>query len=105
MIYLNTTIQIDTDIHEVCLLWIQEKYIPKVMELGKFSHAKLMRVEIPNDVEGYAYAVQFTAESKEQLEFYYAKSHLADQWLLQKFQKKALSFSTELELIERYNNE
>jgi len=103
MIIYNVTINVDDSIHKQWLDWIKI-HIPKVLATGKFKEAKLTRVLVEESHGGATYSIQFRALSKAALKDYYA-DHA--QGLRQESKKlfgdKALSFRTELEIIDEYS--
>ena len=67
----NVTINIEESIHDTWLKWMQEKHIPEMLDLGKFSKALMSRVMIEEEMGGITYSVQYTTDSKTTLEKYY----------------------------------
>lgn len=103
MIIYNVTINLDESIHNEWLLWIKE-HIPQVLATGKFKEAKLTRVLIEEELGGVTYSVQYRAISRESLDTYYKEDaeRLRNEGF-KKFGDKALSFRTELEIIDEYS--
>ena len=98
----NVTLSIDKSIHTEWLDWIQ-KHIPEVLATGKFISAKLTQVLIEEDMGGVTYSVQYTANSKEDLDGYYKEN--ADRFRaegVQKFGDKMLTFRTELKVVNEF---
>uniref|UniRef100_UPI003513FEA4 DUF4286 family protein n=1 Tax=Xanthomarina gelatinilytica TaxID=1137281 RepID=UPI003513FEA4 len=58
MIIYNVTINIEENIHDEWLNWIKE-HIPQVLATGKFTDAKLTRVLVEQDIEGFTYSIQY----------------------------------------------
>jgi hypothetical protein len=80
-----------------------ETQIPKVLNTGKFTSAKLTEVLVEEDMGGRTYSVQYTANTKEDLEDYY--KHDADKLRsesLKSFGDKMLAFRTELKLVKEF---
>ncbi|HAI19198.1 MAG: hypothetical protein CMP05_07930 [Xanthomarina sp.] len=103
MIIYNVTLNIEENIHDEWLNWIKE-HIPQVLATGKFTDAKLTRVLVEQDIEGFTYSIQYRAKSREDLEAYY--QHHADRLRqdgLKRFADKMLAFRTELEIIDEYS--
>lgn len=97
----NVTINIEDSIHKEWIIWM-ETHIVDVLNTGKFSSAKLTEVLVEAE-EGRTYSVQYTVNSKEDLERYYQED--ADQLRLdgiKKFGDKMLAFRTELKLIKEF---
>jgi hypothetical protein len=61
MILYNVTIIIDDAIEREWVSYIQNTYIPRIMETGSFVSNRLLKVlDSPN--EGYTYCIQFIAD-------------------------------------------
>ncbi len=98
----NVTINIDESVHLEWLTWI-ETHIPEVLNTGKFTAAKLTEVLVDEDMGGRTYSVQYSANTKEDIENYY--KYDAERLRakgLKKFNDKMLSFRTELKLIKDF---
>ncbi|MDG1039122.1 MAG: DUF4286 family protein [Polaribacter sp.] len=98
----NVTINIDESVHLEWLTWI-ETHIPEVLNTGKFTAAKLTEVLVDEDMGGRTYSVQYSANTKEDIENYY--KYDAERLRakgLKKFSDKMLSFRTELKLIKEF---
>ncbi len=98
----NVTINIDESVHLEWLTWM-ETHIPEVLNTGKFTAAKLTEVLVNEDMGGRTYSVQYSANTKEDIENYYkndAEGLRAKG--LKKFSDKMLSFRTELKLIKEF---
>jgi len=98
----NVTLSIDKSIHEEWLAWIHQ-HIPEVLATGKFISAKLTQVLIEEEMDGVTYSIQYTANSREDLDSYYKED--ADRLRtdgLQKFADKVLAFRTELKIVNEF---
>jgi hypothetical protein len=98
----NVTINIDETVHLEWLTWM-ETHIPEVLNTGQFTAAKLTEVLVDEDMGGRTYSVQYSANTKEDIENYYkydAERLRAEG--LKKFSDKMLSFRTELKLIKEF---
>ena len=98
----NVTINIDESVHLEWLTWM-ETHIPEVLNTGKFTAAKLTEVLVDEDMGGRTYSVQYSANTKEDIENYY--KYDAERLRakgLKKFNDKMLSFRTELKLIKEF---
>ena len=98
----NVTINIDDSVHDEWLIWM-ETHIPDVLNTGKFISAKFTEVLVDEEMGGKTYSVQYTANSKEDIEAYYTEN--ADELrveALKKFGDKMLAFRTELKLIKEF---
>ena len=99
----NVTINVNESTHEEWLIWIKE-HIPQVLATGKFTEAKLTKVLVEEEMGGTTYSVQYRAKSREALDAYYKEDaeKLRQDGLI-KFADKALTFRTELEIIDEYS--
>jgi hypothetical protein len=70
MIIYNVTINIDESIHHDWLKWMQNKHINEVLATGLFTHAKMVKVLVEEEMGGTTYAVQYFTDSKTKLESY-----------------------------------
>lgn len=98
----NVTINIDDDVKDEWLTWM-ETHILDVLNTGKFVAAKLTQVLVEEEMGGTTYSVQYTAKTKEDLQNYYkedAKRLRGDG--LRKFGDKMVAFRTELRLIKEF---
>ncbi len=98
----NVTLSIDKSIHEEWLEWIH-LHIPEVLATGKFISAKLTQVLIEEEMDGVTYSIQYTANSREDLDNYYKED--ADKLRIdgmQKFGDKMLAFRTELKIVNEF---
>lgn len=98
----NVTINIDDAVHDEWLTWM-ESHILKVLDTNKFISAKLTQVLVEEEMQGKTYSVQFTVNSREDLEAYYKEDadHLRME-SMRKFGDKMLTFRTELKLIKEF---
>ena len=98
----NVTINIDGSIHEEWLSWIQD-HIQEVLATGSFVAAKLTQVLVEEEMGGVTYSVQYTANSREDLNEYYTiyAPKLRNE-SIQKFADKMISFRTELKVIKEF---
>lgn len=98
----NVTINVDEIIHAEWLIWM-ETHILDVLNTGKFISAKFTEVLVEEDMGGKTYSVQYTANSKEDINLYQkedASSLQAEG--LKRFGDKMLAFRTELRLIKEF---
>ncbi len=96
----NVTINIEEDVHDKWLNWMQKKHIPDMLKTGKFSNAKMSRVVIEEEMGGITYSIQYTTENKETLEKYYKENaaQLQSEGIAL-FGGKFVAFRTELDVI------
>jgi|TARA_B110000503_G_scaffold121827_1_gene185800 hypothetical protein len=98
----NVTINIDGSVHEEWLSWIQD-HIQEVLATGSFVAAKLTQVLVEEEMGGVTYSVQYSANSREDLDGYYTlyAPKLRNE-SMQKFADKMISFRTELKVIKEF---
>lgn len=103
MILYNVTINIHESIHDQWMNWMQTKHIKDVLNTGKFSSARMVRVLVEEEMGGITYAIQYTTDSKETLQKYYEEDapRLREEGVFL-FGDKMLAFRTELELISEH---
>lgn len=98
----NVTINIDDAVHEKWLTWI-ESHILEVLNTGKFTSAKFTQVLIEEEMGGKTYSIQYTTETKEDLDRYYQENAEGLRLKsIKKFGDKMLTFRTELKLIREF---
>ena len=98
----NVTINISDDVHNEWLTWM-ETHILDVLNTGKFISAKFTQVLVEEEMGGKTYSIQYTANTKEDLEDYYKED--AENLRMEsakKFGDKMLTFRTELKLIKEF---
>lgn len=105
MIIYNVTINIDESVHEQWFEWMMEKHIPAMMETGKFTKAKIVKVLVTEEMGGETYSIQYFTESKEMLDRYYKEDapNMREEGV-NLFGDKMLAFRTELELIKEFKS-
>ena len=102
MLIYNVTINIDESAHDEWLTWMKDKHVPDMLATGKFSHAKMAKVLVEEDMGGITYSVQYTTKDRTTLESYYkedAERLRGD--ALKLFADKSVAFRTELEIISQ----
>ncbi len=98
----NITIAVSEDIREEWLEWMSEVQIPKVLETGLFTSARLMRVHA-FERDALTYSVQYLAETRanfEQFQKEYAPD--IDAKHTKRFGDGATTFATALEVINNF---
>tara|TARA_R110000787_G_scaffold17133_7_gene54084 strand:- start:5906 stop:6235 length:330 start_codon:yes stop_codon:yes gene_type:complete len=98
----NVTINIDGSVHNEWLSWIQI-HIQDVLATGKFVSAKLTQVLVEEEMGGVTYSVQYTTNSREDLDEYYEvhAPELRNDGI-NKFADKMISFRTELKVVKEF---
>ncbi|MDW7695411.1 DUF4286 family protein [Flammeovirgaceae bacterium SG7u.111] len=99
MIVYNFTVNIEKPSKEEWLGWMQQYFIPKVMQTGVFVDYKLMRLinEEENNT-GTTFALQLRCENLTRLNvFLQDHAERLIQWHYTKFKERHVSFNTILE--------
>ncbi len=99
MLVYNVTINIDPDVEEEWKIWMRDIHIPEVLDTGRFVDYKFLKLlsESP-EAGGSTYAVQYFAESIDQVEIYLNNEAAALQRShTDKFGTKFVAFRTLLE--------
>jgi hypothetical protein len=101
MIVYNVTIKIDLSVHDLWLKWMKEDHIPRVLETGCFTDAKMFRILEENTTDGISYAFQYFANSMSDY-FDYKEKHAKrlQQESLDLFPGKFQAFRTLLKEID-----
>ncbi len=95
----NVTINIEMSIHDSWLRWMTSEHIPAMLATKKFSKALMTKVLVEEELGGITYSVQYTTNSKETLESYYAEDAERLRAMSKPFAGKFIAFRTELEVI------
>ena len=66
----NITINIDESVHKEWLSWMHT-HITKVLDTGRFLSAKFTEVLVEEDLGGKTYSLQYTANTRSDLDDYY----------------------------------
>ena len=102
MIIYNVTINIDSDIKDAWLEWMQQEHIPEMLATGKFSKALLTKVLVEEDMGGETYSVQYTAKSRAHLDDYYKNDADSLRAQSKAFEGKFVAFRTELQIMSEH---
>jgi Domain of unknown function (DUF4286) len=98
MLLYNETIGIDKDIEQQWLQWMNENYIPAMINTGMFSEAKIYRILHENEDGTISYSIQFFSPTITHIQKYldeFAPAIAAEHH--QKFANKHVVFRTLLE--------
>ena len=98
----NVTVNIDESVHKEWLSWIQN-HIQDVLATGSFIAAKLTQVLVEEEMGGFTYSIQYTANTKENLNDYYTlyAPKLSSE-SIKRFADKMISFRTELKVVKEF---
>lgn len=95
----NVTINVENSIHDAWLQWMKTEHIPAMLDTRKFSKALMTQVIVEEEMGGTTYSVQYTTDSKETLDKYYAENADTLRAQSKAFEGKFIAFRTELEVI------
>jgi len=96
MFIYNVTVNIDDDVHEEWLAWMQADHIPEVMRCGLFESNKILKV-LAED-EGHTYSIQYTCASQDNLNRYFNEyAPKLQEEHSNRYQDKFVAFRTILE--------
>lgn len=100
MFIYNVTVGVDKSIEQEWLFWMKEIHIPDVMRTKMFLGHKIYKVLTTEDEDHVSYAIQYSAQSLNELEVYLEKYAPAlREEVNKKFGDKQASFRTLLEEI------
>ncbi len=100
MLIFNTTFHIEDSIHDECLTYLKQVYIPQSLQGGLLEQALLARVQAVHEESGTSYAVQFKTKDVDALNEWAATvGGRIQKELTRKFGNKISGFSTLLEEI------
>ena len=102
MIIYNVTVNIDDSVHDEWLTWMKDKHIPDMLATGKFSHAKMTKVLVEEELGGTSYSIQYTTKDRKTLNTYYQEdAEKLRTEALKRYADKFVAFRTELEVISQ----
>ena len=102
MIIYNVTVNIDDSVHDEWLTWMKDKHIPDMLATGKFSHAKMTKVLVEEELGGTSYSIQYTTKDRKTLNAYYQEdAEKLRTEALKRYADKFVAFRTELEVISQ----
>jgi len=100
MILYNVTINIEPDVHEEWLQWMQETYIPHLLNSGLILENRVLRLLYEVENAGITYAFQFYLENVDDCQRLEAEFiNTIQKQLIKKFNNKFVDFATLLEVI------
>lgn len=102
----NVTTNIDDSVHDQWISWMRDTHIPEMLATGKFTHAKMCRVLVAEEMGGTTYSVQYrTADRETLLRYYKEDAPRLREKALQLFADKMIAFRTEMEIISEQEQE
>ncbi len=100
MLIFNTTLHIDDSIHDDCLKYLREEYIPESLVGKLVGQPSLARIESRHEENGVSYAMQFKTQNIESLNKWIEETGgRLQKELTDKFGSKVSGFVTLLEEI------
>lgn len=97
----NVTINIDESVHDEWIDWMKTEHIPEMLATGKFTQALMSKVLVKEEMGGITYSVQYQTKDMATLKRYYQENAEAMREKSKRFEGKAVSFRTEMEIIEK----
>lgn len=101
MLIFNTTFHLEKGISDDCLTFFKKEYIPKAIESGLVSTPSISKVHANHGETGVTYALQFKANSIEDIEKWVIETgEDLQKELVKKFGDKVAGFVTLLEEVD-----
>lgn len=101
MIIFNTTFHIEDDIHDACILFLKDIYIPRATGSGFLHLPRLARIHRQHEESGTSYSLQFCVKNVDTLNHWLSTDgQPLQKEMTDRFGNKALGFMTLLEEIE-----
>lgn len=99
MVIYNVTVNVEEDVHNEWIAWMQKEHIPMMLDTLKFSRAVMTRVLVEEDMGGFTYSTQYFTKDMETLKAYYAEDADRLRAETKRFDGKLVSFRTEMEVV------
>ena len=100
MIIYNVTTKVEHSIVAAWFKWLQEEYIPAIINTGCFTEAIILHLAEADDEEGITYAVQYHAKDIKHYENYIEQfSDGMRQNAIDKWGNKFISFRTMMRVV------
>ena len=99
----NVTVNIQEEVEKKWLNWMHKKYIPAMLNTGKFTKALMTKVNVKEPMGGITYSIQYSTKNKATLEAFYNEDAAELNKQTKVFEGKFVTFSTELEIIHEMN--
>lgn len=102
MIIYNITTKVEHKSQEEWLQWMQQSYIPHLMESGYFEGYQFARLLGVDESDGPTYALQLSLANRLTFNLYQQKMALGHQTMLHsRYGERALSFRSVLEVVDK----
>lgn len=103
MIIYNVTVNIDHDVHDDWLVWMQQVHIPDVMKTGLFKEARISRI-LAEEEGGKSYSIQYLCPTLQEYERYQTEFAPALQQMhTSRYAGKFVAFRTLLRLENQFS--
>ena len=100
MILYNVTINIEPDVHEEWLSWMQEAYVPHLLSSGLILENKVLRLLYEVENAGITYAFQYFLENIDDCQTLEAEFiNPIQKQLIKRYSNKFVDFTTLLEVV------
>ncbi len=99
MIIYNVTVNVEEEIHNEWIAWMQKEHIPMMLDTKKFSRALMSRVLVEEQMGGFTYSTQYFAENMNTLKAYYTEDAERLRAEAKRFSGKMVAFRTEMEVV------
>lgn len=101
MILYSVTFNIDHDVHDEWLRWMQQKHVPTILATGLFVDNKILRLLNEYDNGGVTYSFQYYLKSMEDYIRYENDfaPHIQGEHI-RRYDGKFVTFQTLLEIVE-----
>ena len=101
MIIYNITIKVDWSIAEDWLKWMQDFYVPEMLDTGCFEKHQLVRILQVDETDGPTYASQYYAATLTKYD-YYLQHHAPElrNKVTEKWGERYVDFRTLMQVVE-----
>ncbi|MCD8261046.1 MAG: DUF4286 family protein [Bacteroides sp.] len=101
MLVYNTTFHVYYEVEKNFVIWIQESYIPEIIQGGLLKSPRFMRVLSRHNDEGESYSMQWEVESSGLLHRWHTETGVRMNGEIGRiFKNKVVGFPTLLEIVE-----
>lgn len=101
MLVYNTTYHVENADARNFVIWINECFIPKILEQGTLRNPRLSRVLSHREQDSECFALQWEVESMTDMHHWHtAQGKVLNDELLKTFQQRIVAFTTLMEVID-----
>lgn len=102
MIVYNITTKVEHGVHAEWLQWMQQAYVPVLMECGYFNDFRLARLLGVDETDGLTYTLQLSLENMTTFQLYQQKEAFTHQKMHDlRYQERALSFRSVMDVVSQ----